>query len=163
MIKPIDPSTFPIAAEVIRAGFASVADEMGLTERSCPNYVGFLITAGHLRTHHERGWLLYGLYDHERLVGYVSLSKEADRVYGLHNLAVLPEYRHKGYGKKLLDFCVARVRELGANKVRISIVDENTVLKNWYLGYGFIHTSTKKFKHLPFISGYMELEVKEWD
>jgi len=29
----------------------------------------------------------------------MSLSKEDDFIYELHNLAVLPEYRHNGFGK----------------------------------------------------------------
>jgi len=62
-----------------------------------------------------------------------------------------------GYGKELLDFCVAKINESGGNKINISIVEENTVLKNWYTAYGFIHTGTKKYDHLPFISGYMEI------
>ena len=106
---------------------------------------------------------MYGLYENEQLVGYVSISKEADGVYEMHNLAVLLEYRHKGYGKKLLDFCMAKISELDGDKVTISITEENTVLKNWYAVYGFVHTGTKKFEHLPFTSGYMELEVSSWD
>ena len=47
--------------------------------------------------------------------------------------------------------------------VNIGIVEENTVLKNWYAAYGFIHIGTKKFEHLPFTSGYMKMEVSSWD
>ena len=163
MIQRLNPSDFSLAAEVIRASFATVAKDLGLTEQNCPKYVGFVTTTERLQTHHSWGWLMYGLYEKERLVGYVSISKEADGVYEIHNLAVLPEHRHKSYGKQLLDFCMEKVSELGGIKVTISITEENTVLKNWYTAYGFVHTGTKKFEHLPFTSGYMELEVSSWE
>ena len=159
MIRQLNLSEFPLAAEVIRVSFATVAKDLGLTEQNCPKYVGFVTTIERLNTHHDWGWWMYGLYKDERLVGYASISKETDVAYEIHNLAVLAECRHKGYGRQLLDFCLAKVKELGGSKVTIGIIEENAVLKNWYTAYGFIHTGTKKFEHLPFTSGYMELEV----
>ena len=163
MIQQLEQSAFSVAAEVIRASFATVADDLGITEDNCPKYVGFVTTTERLQTQYGWGWQIYGLYEKERLVGYVSISKEGDGIYELHNLAVLPEFRHVGYGKQLLDFCFARIKEAGGCKVTISIVEENTVLKNWYVAYGFVHTGTKKFEHLPFTSGYMEMGVKTWE
>ena len=159
MIKQLDSSALSLAAEVIRTSFATVADDLGLTEENCPKYVGFVTTAERLQTQRDWGWWIYGLYDSGQIVGYVSISRQDDGAYEIHNLAVLPEDRHNGYGRQLLDFCVAKVKELGGSKINISIVEENTVLKNWYIEYGFIHTGTKKFEHLPFTSGYMEMEV----
>ena len=159
MIRQLDPSAFSLAAGVIRVSYATVAEDLGLTEENCPKYVGFITTAERLQTQYNWGWWIYGLYDGDQIVGYVSISKQDDGAYEIHNLAVLPEHRHKGYGKQFLDFCVVKVRELGGSKINISIVEENTVLKNWYLEYGFVHTGTKKFDHLPFTSGYMELDV----
>ena len=211
MIKQIDPSELPLAVEVIRTSFATVAKDLGLTEQNCPKYVGFVTSTERLQTQYDWGWWQYGLYDcndaqcisagetlstsdnplckssqatlstsdnplcktpqatlHENctqpatrppLLGYVSISKEADGAYEINNLAVLPEHRHKGYGEQLLDFCITKITESGGNRVNISITEENTVLKNWYLSYGFIHTGTKRFEHLLFTVGYMKLEV----
>jgi hypothetical protein len=36
------------------------------------------------------------------------------------------------------------------------IVEDDTVLKNWYTANGFTHTGTKRFGHLPFTVGFME-------
>jgi len=163
VIKQLDQSDFILAAEVIRESFATVAKDLELTEENCPKFVGFVTTAERLQTHHTWGWWIYGLYENEQLVGYVSISKEVGGIYEIHNLAVMPKKRHNGYGKQLLDFCMARIIELGGSKVAISITEENTVLKNWYTAYGFIHTGVKKFEHLLFTSGYMELEVSSWE
>jgi len=147
-----------IATDVIRTSFATVAAEFGLTEQNCPNHTSF-ITAGTLHSQFELGWLMYGLYKDKRLVGYVSLSNENDGVYEMHNLAILPEYRRRGYGKQLIDFCKGKVKELGGHKIDIGIIDENITLKNGYAANGFVHTGTETFTHLPFTAGFMTWEA----
>jgi ribosomal protein S18 acetylase RimI-like enzyme len=161
MIKQLNECEISFAVEVIRASFATVAEEFGLTEQNSPRYTAFSVNTERLKNQLEWGWLMYGFYDETRLIGYVSLSKEskeneADDIYEIHNLAVLPEYRRKGYGRRLLDFCKEKVKESGGGKIVLGIIEENTVLKNWYAENGFIHTGTKKFDFFPFTSGYME-------
>lgn len=159
MIKRIDPSEFTLAAELIRASFLTVADDLGFTEQNCPRYIGFVISAERLRTQYGWGWQILGLYVDEQLVGYASISNEGEGAYEFHNIAVLPEFRHRGYGKQLVDFCVDTVAASGGNRVNISIVEENTVLKDWYTEYGFVHTGTSKYEHLLFTVGSMVLDV----
>jgi len=149
----------PACVDVIRRSFATVAAKFGLTEQNCPSHTSF-ITAEKLQNHSDWGWLMFGLYEGGQLVGYVSLSDEGDGVYGLHNLSVLPEYRHSGNGKRLIDFCKAKVKELGGRKITLDHIEENTVLKNWYAANEFVPTGTKIFAHLPFTSGYMEWEIQ---
>ena len=102
------------------------------------------------------GWHMFALCHEEKIIGYMSLSKEGDGAFELHNLAVLPEFRHIGYGKILLDYAKDKVKSLGGSKIKIGIIEESTVLKNWYIANGFIHTGAEKFNHLPFTSGYLE-------
>jgi len=158
MIKQIEPSDIAKAAALVRESYATVANDFGFTEQNFPKFVGFVTTAERLQNHADWGWWMYGLYDNERLVGYASISKiaNAKNEYELHNLAVLPDYRYKGCGKQLLDFCKAKVNELGGEKIKIGIIEENKVLKNWYSANGFIHTGTKKFDHMPITVGFME-------
>ena len=160
MIKQLNPAEFSIAAELIRKSFSTVAKEFGLTAQNCPTHTSF-ITTEDIQKHFEWGWLMYGFYEDNQIVGHISISKsqETDGAYEPHNLAVLPEYRHKGYGKQLLDFCKAKAKDLGGTKLHIGIIEENTVLKNWYAANGFIHTGTKRFPQFPFIVGFMEWEV----
>ena len=99
---------------------------------------------------------MYALYANDKIIGYMSLSKEGDEVLELHNLAVLPEFRHNGYGKLLLEYAKKKAISLGYSKIKIGIIEESTVLKNWYIQNGFVHTGIKKYDHLPFTSGYME-------
>jgi ribosomal protein S18 acetylase RimI-like enzyme len=163
VIKPLDFSNLSdlsdisAAAEVICASFATVAKEFGITEQNFPNHMSF-ISIEKLQNHFNWGWQMYGLYDGAHLIGYVSLSKTVGDAFELHNLAVLPEYRHKGYGRLLLDFCKTKVIESCRSKIVLSIIEENTVLKDWYIANGFIHTGMKWFKHMPFTVGFMEWE-----
>ena len=52
-----------------------------------------------------------------------------------------------------------KIKELGGNKITIGIVEDNTVLKEWYTANGFIHTGTKQYGSLPFTVGHMEWSV----
>lgn len=162
MIKLLESSEIPRAAEIIRESFASVAKEFNLTKENSARHTAFSTNAEKLENHAEWGWLMYGFYGNGQLIGYVSISKEygtGRNAYEIHNLAVLPEYRHEGCGRQLLDFCKEKVKELGGEKITISIIEENVVLKNWYIANGFIHTGTKIFDFFPFTCGYMEYIV----
>ena len=145
-------------AGVIRKSFAIVAHEFGVTEENCPGHTSF-IDVERLRLQFRRGYLMYGYFSEGEIVGYISLNKNSDTSFEIKNLCILPEYRHKGYGKELLNICKSKVKELGGRKITIGIIEENIKLREWYTAYGFIHTGTKKFEQLPFTVGFMELYV----
>ena len=148
----------PKCLEIIHRSFKTVADEFGFTKENCSKHTSF-IPFYFLTTQMDWGWHMFCLYHEEEVVGYMSLSKEGDTTYELHNLAVLPEYRHNGLGKELLDHAKETVKCLGGNTIKIGIIEESTILKKWYEANGFIHTGTKKFDHLPFTSGYLEYHI----
>lgn len=154
-IAKVKTSDLPECLEVIHQSFKTVADAFGLTRENCPKHTSF-IPLSFLETQMNWGWHMYALYTGEKIIGYMSLSKEGEDTFELHNLAVLPEYRHNGLGKLLLDHAKEAVRTLGGKSIKIGIIEESTLLKNWYIANGFVHTGTKKFDHLPFTSGYLE-------
>ena len=154
-IHPVERTDLPACLSVIRESFHTVAEDFGLTPENCPKHTSFMPLC-YLETQMEWGWQMFGLFAGNTLIGYASLSKEENGVFELHNLSVLPAYRHNGFGKQLLDHAKETVRSLGGTTLRIGIIEESTVLKNWYITNGFTHTGTKKFHHLPFTSGYLE-------
>jgi len=145
----------PGYGEVIRQSFRTVADDFGWTPENAPTFTAY-ITNDRLRAKVSRNYYPYGLYADEELCGFVSLTRVGDDEYELNNLSVVPEHRHRGYGRQLLDYCKDRVREFGGHKITIGIVEENTVLRDWYAANGFAHKGVKKFPHQPFTAGYME-------
>ena len=159
MIIPITATeSLPAYLEVIHRSFKTVADEFGLTPENCPKHTSFM-PIYFLTTQMEWGWHMFGMVQDGNAIGYMSLSKEGDSVYELHNLAVLPEFRHQGFGKAMLDHAKETVLQLGGSTIKIGIIEESTILKDWYIANGFVHTGTKKFDHLPFTSGYLECHL----
>jgi uncharacterized repeat protein (TIGR04076 family) len=157
-IAPISTERLSEYAEVVSRSFATVAEDFGLTKENAPGHISFS-AYDRLRSKIKDGYYPYGLFLGDKVFGFVSLTDVGNGAYELNQLAVLPGYRHCGYGKKLLDFCQSKVREFGGNKIVLDIIEENTRLKDWYAANGFVHTGTKKFEHLPFTTGYMERRV----
>lgn len=147
-----------ICLNIIHKSFQTVADELNLTKDNCPSHTAF-IPIDKLVSQFDNGTAMFLYQYNGNFIGYFSLSVNNDSVE-LNNLAVLPEYRHLGIGKELVDYAITYSKNiLGANKIKIGIVEENTILKEWYENLGFVHTGTKKFEHLPFTVGFMETEV----
>ena len=155
MIYQVEKYELQECLDVIHQSFCTIAKQFGLTRENCPKHTSFIPLAS-LETQMNQGWYMYALYAGKKIIGYMSLSKEGDNTYELHNLAVLPEYQHNGFGKLLLNYAKDTVKALGGNTITIGIIEENTVLKNWYIANEFVHIGTMKFDHLPFTSGYLE-------
>lgn len=149
-----------ICLDIIHKSFKTVADELNLTKDNCPSHTAFMpIEKLISQFDNDTPMFLYQLND--SFVGYFSLSVNDDSVE-LNNLAVLPEYRHLGIGKELVDYAITYSKNtIGASKISIGIVEENLILKEWYEKLGFVHIGTNKFKHLPFTVGFMEKDFIE--
>lgn len=159
MIKQVEnKEQLNICLEIIRNSFLTVAGEFGLTENNCPSHTAFM-TNDKLEKQFNDGRPMFLFYQGGIPVGYFSLAKCNDEEWELNNLAVLPDYRHLGIGKAMVDYATATVKNYGGNKISIGIIEENTKLKNWYLNLGFTHISTRKFESLPFTVGFMELNL----
>jgi ribosomal protein S18 acetylase RimI-like enzyme len=158
LVREVSADELDTCADVIRRAFGTVAEEFGLTAENVPTNGAFLKTE-RLVAERDKGFLQYGLSAAGSIVGFMQLEKAGDGAYYLEKLAVLPEHRHQGYGRQLLDFAKNKVRVLGGIKIGITIIEENTRLKDWYNAYGFTHTGTKKFDHLPFTVGFMEMYI----
>ncbi len=146
---------FEECAQVIRIAFGTVAKEFGITRENAPTNPAFA-GVDSLLMMKERGAQLYGAFEDKVCIGFVAIEKAADDVYYMERLAVLPEHRHHGIGRRLMDFVMDLVRENNGKKVSIGIINDNRVLKDWYMRYGFVETGIKTYKHLPFDVCFME-------
>lgn len=102
---------------------------------------------------------MFGLFKENIQIGFVAIESADPKTFYLEKLAVLPEYRHYGYGKKLLDFVFNYVKNKNGSIISIGIINDNNILKDWYLSNGFTEKSTKEIKHLPFTVCFMEKEI----
>jgi ribosomal protein S18 acetylase RimI-like enzyme len=142
------------SVEVIRNSFRTVALEFRLNERNCPTHPSLMTLDKLLEL--EKKANLFGLFLADVQVGFVAIERADETLYYMDKLAVLPEYRHKGYGRKLVEFMFDYVKKSHGGNVALGMIDESAVLKNWYKQLGFKETGTKNFEHLPFTVCFME-------
>ncbi len=145
-------------ARVIRDSFITVANEFNITKQNAPTNPAF-IEIESLQALKQKGVNMYGAFINNILIGFVAIEKSSENLYFMEKLAVLPEYRHNGFGLRLINFVVETVKEAGGKKISIGIINENTILKDWYIKNGFSESEIKNFSHLPFSVCYLTRAV----
>lgn len=160
MIRAIDKSDIPECVKVICESFMTVAKQFDITPENSPAFTAFATDEKKILTWmDEQHRPMYGYFEGDKLIGYYNLALNNENECELGSLSVLPEYRHKGIGKTLLDDSISKAKELGCRIMKLSIVEENTVLRQWYEKNGFKHTKTIKFDFFSFTCGYLEKEI----
>ena len=137
MIREMNRDEIAACVDIIRKSFLTVADEFGFTKENAPGFTAFAI-------------------NEERLQYWMDIEH---RLLYVGSLSVLPEYRHKGIGRKFIEHACEVARSKGESKIDLSIVEENKVLRNWYEQNGAVHLGTKKFDFFPFTCGFMVKEL----
>ncbi len=146
---------------VIQESFLTVAKDFNLTKENAPTNPAF-ITMDKLVEAIGNKLDFYVAAENNRIVGCIGIQPgKKEKEYYIERLAVLPEYRHFGYGKKLLDKAIDEIRKRNARYISIGIINENKVLKEWYSKNGFIEYETKKYDHLPFTVCLMGIDLEE--
>ena len=84
---------------------------------------------------------ILGAYAGGKLVGILGMSVEArtkvrhiGEVFGMY---VAPEHAGRGVGRLLVDACIARARETGLERLRLTVTDSNARAKSLYERAGF--------------------------
>jgi len=161
-IKPVDfPADLDVSVKIIREAFTKVTEEFKLTVDNCPSNPAFIesdILLHQLTEYRE----LYLLYNNSVAQGFIAIEKSLNEsgTYYIEKVAVLPEYRHKGLGKRILQFAQDRITQSGGIIASIAIIDENIRLKDWYKSLGFKETGIRKFDHLPFTVCFMKKQLR---
>ena len=161
MIKRVEEQDIAGCVKVIKESFSTVAKEFGFTVENAPGFTAFATTEDRLKYYlFEEHRPMYAFYVKEDIVGYYSLFVQDNNECELNNLSVIPAYRHQGIGEELLKHAFKIAKELNCNKINISIVEENNVLRKWYESFDFVHIGTQKFDFFPFTCGYMERNLQ---
>lgn len=158
MIREMRRDEIPACVELIKKSFKTVADAYGFTEENAPRFTAFATTEERLLSQLDGEHRpMYVCEEDGVLCGYYSLFMQENNECELNNLAVLPEYRHKGIGKMLLEHSFSVARDNGCKQMNIGIVEENQTLRKWYEANGAVHLGTHKFDFFPFTCGYMKI------
>ncbi|MBN1531391.1 MAG: GNAT family N-acetyltransferase [Spirochaetes bacterium] len=147
-------------AEVIRASFATVADELGLTMEAVPTHPAFIENDAVVKAA-LRGVHFYFLAGGDGPVGCVAVEKGGGGAFYIERLSVLPAYRRHGYGRMLLEHACDVIGAEGGSTASIAMINEQRELKRWYLARGFRETEIKKFPHLPFAVCFMSRGIAD--
>jgi len=143
---------------IIQESFRTVAEEFKLNRINCPAHPSF-ITFNNLKKLAESDVKFFGCFVDGLQAGFMALEKAGGGLFYIEKLAVLPEFRHRGFGQKLVKHACDFINDLGGGKISIGIIDESRKLKDWYAGLGFCEKNKKKYEHLPFTVCFMERDV----
>jgi len=148
--------------DVIRHSFITITEDFGITRENTPTNPAFL-SKDRFTEHLENDVILFGLFDEKQMAGCIAIeaAPNEEGVFYLERLAVLPEYRHRGYGKTLVDRAFEYAGERNGTTVSIAIIDEHELLKSWYMDYGFEISGRKNFSHLPFNVCFLKKSVEK--
>ena len=132
-----------ILTEIQHKAFITVAKKFGYTIENAPYFSAF-IKREKIDKQMIDGCKFYVYKIEENIIGSIGYILENDN-YVIERLAVIPEYRHNGIGKKLMEFIENEVKCKNAKKIQLAMVDNNLILKEWYkkLGYKIIETKDK--------------------
>ncbi len=159
-IRPVCRDDIPACVSLIRTAFFTVAQDFGFTSENAPQFTAFATTEERLVWQYQQGHPMFVLQDEEgRMIGYYSLCEKDRETVELNNLCVLPEYRHRKYGRALLLDAFRYAMIHGYRHMTIGIVEENKTLRAWYKTYGFVHVGKEKFDFFSFTCGYMKKQL----
>jgi N-acetylglutamate synthase-like GNAT family acetyltransferase len=158
-IQPASRADAAVLANIVRASFQDVADRLKVTPENCPVFVAF-IQPDRVRKEMDEGTQFYFAHVDGRRVGCVGMQPMNDDECKLRRLAVMPDHRHHGLGRMLVEHVLTLARRRKMQRVVLGMVYKCVRLRKWYESFGFTTTHKKQFDHIPFDVAYMKCELK---
>jgi ribosomal protein S18 acetylase RimI-like enzyme len=134
--------------DILHKSFITVANEFGYSIEIVPSFPAF-IKENTIEDEMKKGLKMFVYKLRNKEIGCIGYVKETDELYKIKRLAVLPEYRHKGLGKKLLKNMETIIKNFDGKIIETHIVNNNTILKAWYLRNGY------KEKNIEYINSLL--------
>ena len=79
----------------------------------------------------------------------VELEKAASGAWMLQAIAILPEYRGKGFARQLLDEAARVALEAGTSRIALQAEEVNSVALRAYTKNGFVEVDRRPYVHFP--------------
>jgi GNAT superfamily N-acetyltransferase len=157
-IAAADANDADLLATLIAAAFQDVAARFGLTRENCPGHTSF-ITADEVRRGMGFGNLYFMAVQDGTVCGAIAIRLPKDGASIIEKVAVLPPYRHRGTGRRLMEHAFDEAKRCGASAAEIGIIAKQTDLRAWYESFGFRATRQTHYEHLPFDVLHMRKEI----
>lgn len=158
-IRKANAEDTPTICRIIRLSYKDVAQRFGLNIENCPKHPSNY-TQKWVEKDMARGVTFFILETSEGAKGCAALEVVDETLCYLERLAVLPNNRKNGLGRKLVEHTIEEARALGMKKASIGIIAKQQGLMQWYQKIGFERGETKTFEHLPFSVRFMSYRVK---
>ncbi|CAM2057627.1 (ribosomal protein S18)-alanine N-acetyltransferase [Desulfovibrionales bacterium] len=91
----------------------------------------------------QQMFYVFGLKDISRLLAYISYYHMYEEMEIL-NIAVRPEYRQQGLGRRLLRLVLRIGRKMGIQRVILEVQSSNVAARTLYARFGFTQVSLRK-------------------
>jgi N-acetylglutamate synthase-like GNAT family acetyltransferase len=150
-----DPSTL---AMLVSEANKDVAVKFGLNAANCPKHPSFCIESWVLADL-ARGETYFMIEDGSTPIGCVAYESPSAGLAYLNRLSVLPGYRNRGAGARLVQHIIVHARSSSIRTLSIGVIGEHVDLQDWYRKLGFVDGDVKHFSHLPFSVRYMSYTV----
>jgi len=157
-IRSTDANDIALLAEIIRTSFQDVAHRFNLTPANCPTHPSNCAPEW-IETGLGKGIRYYVLESDGVPCGCVALERASPEKSYLERLAVLPNHRKHGYGKRLVEHVLDQARGEGTKRVELAIIAEHWELREWYERQGFQVFRTAEYAHLPFKVAFLFMEI----
>jgi putative acetyltransferase len=108
----------------------------------------------------DMGGHIFMVYANGNAVGCVALVPMGNGVYELSKMAVSPQLRGHGIGRKLLEHTIAQAKAIGAKAL---FLGSNTKLKNaihLYESVGFRHVPAENLPPMPYTRANVFMEIQ---
>jgi len=122
VIRKINKSDVPECVKVIRSSFMTIAEQFCFTIENASRFTAFATTEERLlyQMDNEPRYMFAYFNSDGKIIGYYSLLMQDKGECELSNLCVLPEYRHKKIGQKLLKDAYSKAEAHNCTKINIS-------------------------------------------
>ncbi len=147
-----------IITNILNKAFITVAQQYNFTQENAPTFPAF-INYDRIENSLNNGLKIYGYKNNDQIIGCVGYSFYKEQIYFIERLATLPEFRHLGIGKKLMQFVENIIKEIGGKIAEIHVVDKNIVLREWYKKLNYFEIRIDEIKSLPFNSCVMNKDL----
>ncbi len=84
----------------------------------------------------KKNAFFYGIFYNRKVVGFLLVNTVVDEVHIL-KFGILPEFRYKGLGKKLLAYVVDDIKQKGQKYVWLEVRKSNNIALKLYSSQGF--------------------------
>jgi ribosomal protein S18 acetylase RimI-like enzyme len=141
-------------AMLVAASNQDVAERFGLNADNCPKHPS-QCTGAWVCADLARGERYFIACDDAQPIGCVAYERASPDLAYLNRLSVLPAWRRRGVGERLVRHVFDLARADAVAAISIGVIGDHLELQRWYRQLGFIDGEIRTYSHLPFAVRYM--------